>query len=216
MAAKNPFSNPLSTPAKVIDLFHRYGLLDDDRVETIKQHAANNESGAQERVYQQTRLALKNYRRLKAIQKNRRKAIERSDAFGVWSAYQANKGEYETITAADRLNNAYTQADELLRTMDDALKIIKKIPREGITLYPILYYTYFTQKRRPVKDILPMVATVGKDGCISKGISESTYYRRLKDAEEYYSVALWNSPNPENGVWFDVLLALQDVLPSKS
>ena len=36
MAAKNPFSNPLSTPAKVIDLFHRYGLLDDDRVETIK------------------------------------------------------------------------------------------------------------------------------------------------------------------------------------
>lgn len=83
MAAKNPFSNPLSTPAKVIDLFHRYGLLDDDRVETIKQHAANNESGAQERVYQQTRLALKNYRRLKAIQKNRRKAIERSDAFGV-------------------------------------------------------------------------------------------------------------------------------------
>ena len=200
MAAKNPFSNPLSTPAKVIDLFHRYGLLDDDRVETIKQHAANNESGAQER----------------AIQKNRRKAIERSDAFGVWSAYQANKGEYETITAADRLNNAYTQADELLRTMDDALRIIKKIPREGITLYPILYYTYFTQKRRPVKDILPMVATVGKDGCISKGISESTYYRRLKDAEEYYSVALWNSPNPENGVWFDVLLALQDVLPSKS
>lgn len=91
--------------------------MDDDRVETIKQHAANNESGAQERVYQQTRLALKTYRRLKAIQKNRRKAIERSDAFGVWSAYQANKGEYETITAADRLNNAYTQADELLRTM---------------------------------------------------------------------------------------------------
>ena len=68
----------------------------------------------------------------------------------------------------------------LLEVMEEALMIVRDVPRCGDIYYKILNARYFD-----------CCCKSNEDAFLQAGISASTYYRHIKNAQKYYAAILW-------------------------
>lgn len=82
---------------------------------------------------------------------------------------------------------------QLLELLEEALVLVKEDPRHDGIYYRILKARYFNVYCRS-----------NEDAFLDAGVSSSTYYRHIKDAQRFFAGMLWNVVIP------DMILAQQD------
>lgn len=88
----------------------------------------------------------------------------------------------------------------LLDRVNEALTVLKSKPKNGETLYKVIYLTYIAPETLKHTELLYRL-----------GMSSRHYYRLRQQAITILSIRLWSAPTAEVDFWTDILAILENL-----
>lgn len=88
----------------------------------------------------------------------------------------------------------------LMDRLNEALTVLKKMPKEGSRLYRIIYLTYIIPEKLDHNELL-----------LRLDLSSRHYYRLRREAISVISVRLWTATTADVDVWLEMITLLEDM-----
>lgn len=185
----------------ILQLFTKHGLMVDKNIKDKKVREAQMKK--QQTMFHNTELLLKHYKNIawmiecfpETVAEELEQPFEGIDemidrldiAMAIGNRKVENRMESikKTRLALDRVN--------------EALTVLKKMPKDGERLYDILYLTYICSENLTHNELLYRL-----------NLSSRHYYRLREEAIGILSLRIWSAPSKELELWLDMLALLEE------